>query len=231
MPRKKKEEDPISTLARGIVLLDDLRAYRRKDVERVDEVFSELKKTRFRDHYDAWVKARPHAEKIVDMPLRVPGVERMIQKLAWLKVINKIFLIVLVVFVAILIVPVWRNMLGPEPLGGHAFTYAIIVATFVVAVMNISTLIDYKIRRKIVAFESQTMGEYASSRDKMKETVNKMLRSLGKEAHRTGVNPADLAIVLYFDDYEGIQVVKQWRPKSLGIFRKSYSHYQVIPKP
>lgn len=230
MPRKKKEEDPVSTLAKCIVLLDDLRAYRRKDVEQVDQVFSDLKKTRFRDHYDMWVKTRPYAEKIVDMPFKIEGVKKMIQKLAWLKVANRIFLIVLVIFIAILLVPVWRNMLGPEPLGGNAFLYATIAVVLVVGSMNISAFIDYRIRKKIIAYERETMGEYALARDKMKEGVNKMLRSLAKEAHRKGVNPIEYSIVLYFDDYDGIEVIKQWRPRAIGIFKKSYSHFQVVPK-
>lgn len=228
--RKKKEEDPATSLARCIVLLDDIRAYRRKDVEQIDAVFSSLKKSRFKDHYDMWIKARPAVERIVDMPMRVPGVERMIRGLSWLKVVNRIALIGLVFFVAILIVPVWKRVLGAHPFGGNEFLYATVFVIVVVVSMNIATLVDYRIRKRIVAYEAKTMDEYASARDKMKECVNKMMHSLAKDIRRTGGDPSYYGLVLYFDDYDHIEVVDKWAPKSMGIFRKSYNHYQVIPK-
>lgn len=231
MARRKKQEDPVSTLARCIVFLDDLRAYRRKDVEQIEQTFSALKKTRFKEHYDMWVKARPYAEQIVNMPFEIEGVKEMIQRLAWLKIVNRIFLIFLVVFVAVLIVPVWSRLLGPEPFGGHAFLYATIFVLLVVGSMNLATLIDYRIRKRIIAYENATMDKYAPAREKMKECVNKMMKSLAREARRTGEDPRNYSVVLYFDDYENIEVIKQWRPRSMGIFKKPYNHYQVAPRP
>lgn len=228
--RKKKEEDPVSVLARCIDLTDGLRAYRRKDPEEIDVVFSGLKGTRFREHYDQWVKARPAAEKIAEMPVKIPGVKKMIQNLGWLKVANRVFLIFLVVFIAVQIVPAWRDALGPGAFGGNGFLYATVLVMLAVLSMNLSTYIDYRIRKKIIAYERRTMDEYASSRDRMKEFANKMLRSLAKEAQRVGGDKNAFSIILYFDDYDNVEVVKQWRPRSMGFFKKSYSHYQVVPK-
>jgi len=228
--RNKKQEDPVQTLARCINFMDDLRAYRRKDVDQVDAAFSDLKKTRFKEHYDQWVKARPAAEKIVEMPFEIPGVKGMIQTLGWLKVANRVFLIFLVLFIAVQIVPAWKSMLGGNPFGGHGFLYATIFVLLAVVSMNVATLIDFRIRKKIVAYEERTMDEYRPSREKMKECANKMLRSLAKEASRKETRRDDFSLILYFDDYDNIEVVKQWRPKSMGIFKKHYSHYQVRPK-
>ncbi len=228
--RKTKVEDPVSILARCIDLTDGLRAYRRKDTEQIDAVFSGLKGTRFRDHYDQWIKARPAAEKIVDMPAEVPGVKKLIQNLGWLKVANRVFLMFLVVFIAVQIVPAWREALGPNALGGDGFLYATILVMLAVISMNIATYMDFRIRKKIIAYEAQTMDEFLHTREQMKEFVNKMLKSLAKEAKRAGGDRNAFSIILYFDDYDNIEVVKQWRPKSMGFFRKSYSHYQIIPK-
>jgi len=231
MPKKKqKEMDPVSQLAQCITLLDDTRAYRRKDVERIDEAFVALKKTRFKEHYDMWVKARPAAEKIADMPLKIPGVQRMIRTLAWIKVANRVGLIFLIGFLAIQIVPVWRRVLGPHPFGGHAFLYSMIAVIIVVVAMNYATVMDYRIRKKVIKYEAETKDLYAPQREKMKECVGKMMKSLAKEANRSGKNPEYYKLVLYFDDYDNIKVVNQWRPKVMFVFKKSYSHFEVVPK-
>jgi len=229
--RKQREEDPATTLARCIVLIDDIRAYRREDPELIEAQFAPLKKSRFKETYDMWIKARPAAEKIVDMPLRIPGARETIRRLAWLKVANRVFLIALIFFVALQIVPVWRRTLGSDFLSGNGLILAGAFIVLVVVTMNIATVTDYRLRKKIVAFEEVTMDEYSSARDKMKECVNKMMKSLAREVGRTKMNPDYYGLVLYFDDYDNIEVTDKWRPKSMFFFKKSYNHYQVVPKP
>ena len=229
--RKKKEEDSETTLARCIVLLDDIRAYRRKDPEQIESQFEPLKKSRFKDIYEMWVKARPAAEKIVDMPLKIPGAKETIRRLAWLKVANRVFLIGLIFFIALQIVPIWRRTLGSDFLSGNGLILAGAFVILVVVSMNIATVMDYRLRKKIVAYEESTMDQYAPARDKMKECVNKMMRSLAREIGRGKKDPDYYGLVLYFDDYDNIEVTDKWRPKSMFFFKKSYNHYQVVPKP
>jgi len=57
-----------------------------------------------------------------------------------------------------------------------------------------------------------------------------MMKSLAKEAKRGAKGLEYYGLVLYFDDYDNIEVVDKWRPKSMGIFKRSYNHYQVVPK-
>jgi len=228
--RKKKDEDPVTTLARCIVVMDDIRAYRRKDVEQIDALFSELKKSRFKEHYEMWIKARPQAERIVDMPMNIEGVPGMIRTLSWVKVATRVALIALVFFIAMLLVPAWEKVLGPHPFGGNGFLYATIAVVIMVLMMNAGQIIDYRIRKKIIAYEDATIDEYRPAREKMKDCVDKMMFSLAREANRKGVNRSDFGLILYFDDYSNIEVVKQWKPKSIGLFKKSYNHYQVLPK-
>jgi hypothetical protein len=229
--RKQREEDPETTLARCIVLLDDIRAYRRKDPEQIETQFSPLKKSRFKDIYDMWIKARPAAEKIVDMPLKIPGAKETIRRLAWLKVANRMFLVALIFFVALQIVPVWRRTLGHEFLSGYGLLLAGVFVVLVVVSMNIAMVMDYRLRKKIIAYEESTMDQYAQARDKMKECINKMMRSLAREIGRNKEDPDYYGLVLYFDDYDSIEVTDKWRPKSMFFFKKSYNHFQVVPKP
>lgn len=229
--RKQAEDNPETALARCIVLLDDIRAYRRKDIDQIDAQFEVLKKSRFKDHYDTWVKVRPAAEKIVDMPMKVPGAKRLIKTIGWMKVVNKIFLIFLVLFAAFQIVPIWRRTLGQDFLSGTGLMITIAFVVLVVVSLNIVTFLDYRIRKKIIKFEDETMDEYAPAREKMKEAVSKMMKSLAREVARGKKSPDYYGLVLYFDDYENIEVVDKWRPKSMGVFKKSYNHFQVVPKP
>jgi hypothetical protein len=229
--RKQREEDPETTLARCIVLLDDIRAYRRKDPEQIEAQFAPLKKSRFKDIYDMWIKARPAAERIVDMPLKIPGAKETIRRLAWLKVANRVFLIGLIFFIALQIVPIWRRTFGSDFLSGNGLILTGVFVVLWVVSMNIATVMDYRLRKKIIAYEETTEDKYAPERDKMKECVDKMMKSLAREIGRTKVNPDYFGLVLYFDDYDNITVIDKWKPKSMFFFKKSYNHYQVVPKP
>jgi len=229
--RKQTEDNPETALARCIVLLDDIRAYRRKDIDQIDAQFEVLKKSKFKDHYDTWVKVRPAAEKIVDMPMKVPGAPKLIKTIGWMKVVNKIFLIFLVLFAAFQIVPIWRRTLGQDFLSGTGLMVTIAFVVLVVISLNVVTLLDYRIRKKIIKFEDETSDEYAPAREKMKEAVSKMMKSLAREVARSKKSPDYYGLVLYFDDYENIEVVDKWHPKSMMVFKKSYNHFQVVPKP
>lgn len=229
--RKPKEEDPETTLARCIVLLDDVRAYRRKDPEQIEQQFAPLKKTRFKEHYDMWVKARPAAEKIADMPTKIPGAKETIRLLAWLKVVNRVFFIGLIFFLAIQLVPVWKRAFGHDFLSGTGLWLAGAFVVLVLATMNITTFMDYRLRKRIVAYEDATMDEYASAREKMKDCVSKMMKSLAREVAKGKQNPDYYGLVLYFDDYDNIEIIGKWKPKSMIFFKKSYNHFQVVPKP
>lgn len=229
--RQVVEENPEGALAKCIVLLDDIRAYRRKDVDQIEAQFGVLKKTRFKEHYDMWAKLRSSVEKIVDMPMKAPGAPKLITTIGWMRVVNKVFLIFLVLFIAFQIVPIWRRTLDRDFIGGSGFTMTIVLVILVVISLNLVTLLDYRIRKKVIAYENATMDEYAPAREKMKEGVNRMMKSLAREMARSKKSPDYYGLVLYFDDYSNIEVVKKWRPRSMGLFKKSYNHYQVVPKP
>jgi hypothetical protein len=227
---KQVKDDPETSLARCIVLLDDIRAYRRKDVEQIEIQFTALRKSRFSEFYDMWVKTRPYAEKIVDMPAMIPGVKKLIRAISWLKLLNKVFMILVVLFISLQIVPIWRSSLGADFLSGTGLYLLIGTVLVVVATLNVVSLLDYRTRKKIIAYEDETMDKYAPAREKMKEGVSRMMKSLARESKRSGKDTNYYALVLYFDDYENIEVVDKWRPRSMGLFKKSYNHYHVVPK-
>lgn len=228
--RRQVVDDPETSLARCIVLCDDIRAYRRKDVEQLETQFSALKKSRFSEFYDMWVKARPSAERIVDMPFQITGVKQLIRAVSIVKLLSKVFMILVVLFISFQIVPIWRSTLGGDFLNGVGLYILIAVVLAIVTSLNVVSLLDYRIRKKVIAYEEETMDKYAPAREKMKECVSRMMRALARESKRSGKDPNYYGLILYFDDYDSIEVVDKWRPKSLGLFKKSYNHYHVVPK-
>lgn len=196
----------------------------------MDETFEALKKTRFREYNDMWTKVRPAAEKIVNMPLKVPGVRVMIGAVNWARVAGRLALIVMIVLIALQIVPIWQNFLGPEPLGGNALLYTLIIVLAAAVLLTMSSVLDYFIRKRIIAYEDSTVNEYAPYRGKMKECVNKMMAAFAREAGRGKETPESLRMVLNFGDYDHIEVVSKWQPKAMWFIKKTYEHYLVYPR-
>ncbi len=196
----------------------------------MDETFGALKKTRFREYGDMWARVRPAAEKIVNMPLRIPGVKVMIGAVNWARVTGRLALIVMIVLVALQIVPIWQNVLGPEPFGGNALLYTLIMVLAAAVLLTLSSVLDYFIRRRIIGYEDSTMNEYAPYREKMKECVNKMMAAFSREAGRGKETPESLRMVLNFGDYDHIEVINKWQPKSMWLVKKTYEHYLVYPR-
>jgi len=232
MPGKKGvSEDPVTNLARGIASCDAIRAYRRRDLASIDETFDALKKTRFREYNDLWLKARPSAERIVNMPLKIEGVKRMIGALSWAKVSGRVSLIVLAVLVAVQFVPSFGGGTGGGLLGENAILYTLICVVVTVALFNLGSVLDYVIRKRIIAYEDATADEYAPYRDKMKDCVNRMMKALAREVERGSESQEDLSMVLYFDDYDNTRVVDHWKPKAMWLIKKTYDHYKLVPEP
>jgi len=228
--KKRVSEDPVVNLARGIAFCDDLRAYRRTDLAQMDETFGALKTTRFRDYSDMWAKIRPAADRIVTMPLRVKGVKAMIGAVSWVRLAGRLALIVMIVLIAMQIVPIWQNVLGAEPFGGNLLLYTLVSVLAAVVLLTLGSAFDYSIRKRIIAYEDSTMDEYAPCRNKMKECVNKMMRSLARETERGTETPESLSMILNFGDYDNIEVISTWRPKSMLFVKKTYIRYRVNPK-
>ncbi len=229
--KRRVSEDPVVNLARCIAFCDDLRAYRRGDLAEMDETFEALQKTRFREHHDMWVKVRPLADKIVNMPLRVGGVKWMIGSVGWARLIGRFALIAMIVLVALQIVPIWQNVVESDTLKGQLLLFTLLFALAAAVLLTMGSVLDYTIRKRIIAYEDSTMKEYAPARDKMKDCVNKMMRTLARETERGTETPESLSMVLNFGDYDNVEVVAKWQPKSMWLIKKAYNRYQVNPRP
>ncbi len=228
--KKRVSEDPVVNLARCITICDGLRAYRRNDIAEADGTFDALKKTRFAEHSDMWTRVRPSAERIVNMPMRVKGAPRMIGAVNWTKVVGRLALIVLIILIAVQIVPIWQNALGTEPLGGAILLPTLGVLLSAVVMLTVSSVLDYSVRKRIIAYEDATDKEYASDRKRMKECVNTMMRSLARETERGKETPESLAMVLNFGDYDNVEVVGERKAKVMLVGKATRTLFLLNPK-
>jgi|GEM_PF-771761 len=229
--KRRVSENPVVNLARCIAFCDNLRAYQRSDLAEVDETFEALRKTRFRDHSEMWEKARPAADKIATMPLKIPGVKAMIGVVSWTKLLGRAALIVMVILIALQIVPIWQNVLGPDALGGNLLLATLMIVVAAIVLLTLSSVFDYFIRKRVIEFEDSTIDEYAPFRSRMKDCVNRMLRSLSREVGRGRETPDSLSMVLNFGDYDNVDVVSRWQPKSMGFIKKTSTRFLVKPLP
>ena len=196
----------------------------------MDQTFESLKKTRFSEYNDMWTRLRPVAEKIVKMPIDVRGAVWMISVVNWAKVLGRLALVVLVFVLAVQIVPIWQNAVGTEPFQGAALVVTLIVVLAAVAMLTIATILDYFIRKRIIAYEESTMDEYAPERAKMKDSVSRMMRSLARETEHGKETPESLSMILNFGDYDNVEVVGERQSRLMPLGKESRTLYRVNPR-
>ena len=196
----------------------------------MDQTFESLKKTRFSEYNDMWTRLRPVAEKIVKMPIVVRGAVWMISVVNWAKVLGRLALVVLVFVLAVQIVPIWQNAVGTEPFQGAALVVTLIVVLAAVAMLTIATILDYFIRKRIIAYEESTMDEYAPERAKMKDSVSRMMRSLARETEHGKETPESLSMILNFGDYDNVEVVGERQSRLMPLGKESRTLYRVNPR-
>jgi hypothetical protein len=196
----------------------------------VDQAFQALKKTRFMEYSDMWTRMRPAAEKIVKMPMKVKGAVWMIGAVNWAKAIGRLALVVLVFLLAVQIVPIWQNAVGTEPFEGTIFVITLIVVLAAVVMLTMSTVLDYFVRKRIIAYEEVTMDDCAPERAKMKDSVNRMMKALARETELGKETPERLSMILNFGDYDNVEVVGERQAKTMLFFKRTRTLYRMNPR-
>lgn len=196
----------------------------------MDKSFQALKKTRFMEYSDMWTRVRPAAERIVKMPMNVKGAVWMIGAVNWAKVFGRLALVALVLILAVQIVPIWQNAVGTEPFEGIALVITLSVALAAVIMLTMATVLDYFTRKRIIAYEEETMDDYAPERTKMKDSVNRMMKSLARETERGKETPESLSMILNFGDYDNVEVVRERQAKPMPFVKRTHTLYQMNPR-
>lgn len=232
MPAKKapvaRREEQIKPLTEVITSLDSMRAYRRRSGQNLEEMFSRLGGMGYPELRKIWWDIDEDVRDIMEMPLKVPRVPLLIHLNLYLKIIGRVFLIVLVLILAGRLVRIWEPVLGE--LFGDRLWLLILVAVGGLVAINGEVVVDYIIRRRIVRYEEESKQEYAEHVENLKQAAQKVISQLVREVRHARKDPGEYPFFLFFDDYEGIEVTKVKTPRSMGIFKRKFSVFTAIPK-
>ncbi len=230
MPAKKapvvRKEEQITPLTDVITSLDSVRAYRRRSSQNLREKFERLGGMGYPELRKLWWAIEDDVGTIVDMPMQVPRVPTMIRFNFVLRLVGRIFFILLVIVLASRLVRAWRPYLGG--LFGENIWVVIIVVAGSVGALNAEVVIDYLIRRKIVRYEAETEKRYSKQVASLKKATQTVIDQLAKEVKRSNKDAKTFPFHLFFDDYDGIEVTATKTPRSMFVFKKRFKIYTAV---
>jgi len=233
MPAKKKEfvgrsDEQILPLTDVISSLDSIRAYRRRSSRDIDEKFRKLGGMGYPEARKIWNQVEDDIDRIVDMPMQIPAVPSMIRLTYMLRLMGRMFLILLVVVIAARFVKAWQSSLG-ELLGDNMWFLIFVVVGSLVGI-NGEMVVDFMIRRKIIKYEKSSEEKYRKNVDAVKKATQGLIDRLAKELERSQKDRADFSFQLFFDDYDGIEVVSSKTPRSLFVFKRDFKVFKAVVK-
>ncbi|MGQ9586784.1 MAG: hypothetical protein ACUVT7_00150 [Thermoplasmata archaeon] len=230
MPAKKapvvRKDEQITPLTDVITSLDSVRAYRRRSSQNLREKFERLGGMGYPELRKLWWAIEDDVGTIVDMPMDVPRVPAMIRLNFYLRLVGRIFFILLVIVLAARLVRAWRPYLGG--LFGESVWVVIIVVIGSVGALNAEVVVDYLIRRKIVRYEAETEQKYAKQVASLKKATQTVIDQLAREVKRSNKDAKDFPFHLFFDDYDGIEVISTKTPRSMFVFKKRFKIYTAV---
>lgn len=217
---QNKPKEKLGNLCQLISTLDSIRAFRRVDPEPVKESFQRVKSGELTQ---MWKTIRHDVEKIVYLPIEIPGLPNLMRLVALLKLLTPI-LSILMMLVLASHSPYAK--LFPSALRetfGHWATVPIMVSLFSVALISYITL-DQTIRRRVIKYERNHSEKFSRGRERIKNTIEKLVVKLAEELKRHREDPNRYKMELFYK-YEGLKVIKESRGR---IVKRKYSIYTVI---
>lgn len=233
MPAKKKgvvsrRDDQIIPLTDVITSLDGVRAYRRRNSQGLDEKFQRLGSMGYSELGKIWWQVEDDVKRIVDMPMQIPRVAAMIRLNYALRLVGRIFMILLVIGFAARSIRAWRSSLGE--LLGHNMWFLIIVIVGSIVGINGEIVTDFLIRRKVIEYERASEEKYKENVEAVKKATQTVMNRLAREIKVSQKDRGDFPFHLFFDDYDGIEVVSVKTPKSMFVFKRSYKVFTAVVK-
>jgi hypothetical protein len=194
-----------------IAQLDSIRAFKRVDLTPVEESFREVDRT------ELWDEIQPDLEKIVYFPQTLPGALKLMQVAA---VLRRLFPLC---FFSIVLVILTRAGFIPIRISPIAF-FLLLFLPFAILIAFI--YIDLFIRRTIIRYEREHPNMQSKQKEHVRTAVQKLIPFLIEEVRNINENPIDCKMKLFYDDYEGMKIVKEIKGK---LFNRKYPTYLAIP--
>lgn len=210
---RKREVDKLSDLYYLTVQLDNIRAFRRVGTEKIESAFQRINST------GVWRKIKSDVEEIVYLPNTIPGLLRLTKIVMILKMLFPTSLLFLVLAFLIRI--------GIIPINAPALPYVLIF--FAIFVMFSFIALDFIIRRRIAKYEEEHPTMQSKEKEHIRDVVQELIKELLKEIRSRGEDPDRYKMRLFYKDYRGIRIIKEYRERIFGIFKRKYSIYLAIP--
>lgn len=210
---RKREVDKLSDLYYLAVQLDSIRAFRRVGTEKIESAFQRINST------GVWRKIKSDVEEIVYLPNTIPGLLRLTKIVMTLKTLFPTCFIFIIL--ALLI------RFGVIPIPAPALSYVLIF--FAIFVMFSFVALDFIIRRRIAKYEEEHPAMQSKEKEHIRDIVQELIKELLKEIRSRGEDPGRYKMRLFHKDYRGIRIIKEYRERIFGIFKRKYSIYLAIP--
>ena len=215
MFRKKRdrsnEERRLKNVCHLLTQLDSLRAFKRVNLTPIEESFHEINRTKL------WEEIQPDLEKIVYFPQTLPLAFRLMQVGA---VLRRLFPICFFSVVLVILDKAGIIRLPASPIAALLFLFAPIV------ILIGFVCVDLFIKRIIIKYERTHPRMQSKQKERIRKIIQTLTEDLREEIRNLGKNPAQVQMELYFDDYEGIKIVRELRRR---FFRLKYPIYLGVP--
>jgi hypothetical protein len=195
-----------------IVQLDGVRAFRRMDSLKIESSFKRV------GAYDKWLQLRSDIEKIVNLPNTLPRVSTLI-KTAFL--LRSLFPACLFSIILLLLIK-GGIISAPSFLEKIFWIIPFLVITSFIAV-------DFMARKRIASYEIDNQDLLKEEKNRIKKAVEFFIKRLCHVLEETEKDQSSYRMRLFFNDYEGIEVVRAFKERAFGIFKKTYYMYIVTP--
>jgi len=218
--RKRLEDEELRNICLFIETLDSLRAFRRKDLDTIKNIFL---KVDVKNITKEWDHLKKDIEKIVYMPLKIPGMPKLMKIALIMR-----FLFLLMLLPGFLIFMSQFLLKNRNPTLFQFNWPTMLLVLILPLIFGYSyIMLDFSIRRRIAAYEMLHEDKFRTKKEKLKNIVQKAIDLLVERIEHSKYPPEDYKIKLYFDDYRNIRIIKKSRGK---IFRKKYYTFVAIPQ-
>lgn len=209
--QQRDERWKLQNLCYLIAQLDSIRAFKRVELTEIERSFEEIHDTAL------WGKIRPDLEKIVYFPSTLPGALRLMQIAAVLRRLLPIC------FFSVVLVILNKTGFIPLPISPIASFFLLFVPF---AILIAFVYIDLFIRRTIIRYEREHPKMQSKQKEHVKTVVQKLITFLPEEVRNINENPTNCKMKLFYNDYEGMKIVKEIKGK---LFKRKYPTYLAIP--
>ena len=165
-------------------------------------------------------RIKPDLDSIAFVPERMSGVPNLIKAAA---VIRQLFPLCFISFILALLIK-----LGIFKILNENLYYFFLITP--VVIMFAFVLTDQIVRRTIARYENEHPDLHKEEKKNIKRATEELLSSLNKNIRIYNLDPVKYRMRLYFDDYSGLDIEREYRERVMFVFKKKYSRFMVKPK-